>query len=946
MKIMGLSSQLHWSAWFITSFAVLLLGFTLVTIFLKVKIFRGQAIFQNSNIFLIWIFFIVYLTCVITFCFLISVIFKKATTAANVGTVIFFATFVIFYQFRDKFYDSHYFVKLIYCLPLNTALGQGISMILDLEHSSIGLNFSNFAEHLEDYRFSILEVILMMIVAALIQLLAMVYIEQVFTGSIGVAKPWYFPLNPILKRFKNNDDSETKTTTEKRKQSVAGENFEEDPSTLKAGIKIDNISKSFGNTTVVNQLSLNIFEDQITVLLGHNGAGKTITISMLTGMLSPSSGTAFLNGHSIITETIDARNSLGFCPQHNILFDDLTMAEHITFFCRLKGVHSKKEIDEEIVKYAELLDFNDKINSLSKTLSGGQKRKLSIGVALCGNSKTVILDEPTSGLDAGARRSLWNLLIKEKKGRTILLTTHHLDEADILGDRIAIMNEGELQTVGSSFFLKKKFGSGYKLICVKETDCNPQRILDVLHEFASDSYLDSNTQTDVVFVINEGHLPIFPKMFKKIEDEMNSLKISTFGCSLTTLEEVFMKVGSQIDKTSPEKKSVEVKSDFIPTRKIRGIKHVFYQVYAIILKKFHYTRRNFYSIGWLTLLTAALCYVFLAAPIEFGSVYRYGDLGSNAMSLDAFNSTTTAIENDGSMQELADSYISLFGGKDKIEVLDGNFTDFIFQQFQISERKTYEKYMISVTIRKDRITAWYNSYIYSDQLQIISLNMVHRALLKVLGSPENDILAFYKRFNYTQTEETGNVTESSAKAESDDDDNEIQLTPEEALSYEATLINFALIFMLFYIMLIYWPSIFIAIKVKERVTRSKLLQFISGTNRFVYWLTSFFIDFTVFLSVIYIIVGVVAANQRAYFRTGEQIGTLLALFSFYGFSMLPLVYAMSFLFEKHAKAESLVPVLGLARERNLFSSRNFNYFYFLFNSNRCFYVVHTFKNLF
>lgn len=158
-----------------------------------------------------------------------------------------------------------------------------------------------------------------------------------------------------------------------------------------------------------------MYEDQITILLGHNGAGKTTTLNMLTGMFAPTSGTAFLNDHDIRMDIDEARKSLGLCPQHNILFDDLTVREHLIFFCRLKGINSKQDMDEEISKYVNLLDLSDKINALSKTLSGGQKRKLSIGVALCGNSKIVMLDEPTSGLDAGARRELWNLLIKKKR---------------------------------------------------------------------------------------------------------------------------------------------------------------------------------------------------------------------------------------------------------------------------------------------------------------------------------------------------------------------------------------------------------------------------------------------------------------------------------------------------------------------------------------------------
>ena len=251
----------------------MLAGFTFVTIFINFKIVAGQALLGYSNFFLIWLFFFFYIIALITFCFLISVIFKKATTAGNVGTILFFLTHVVYYQYRDNFESLNYVVKILYCLPLNSGLGQGLLMILDLERQKKGLNFSNFTSRDDVHSFSIAEVILCFILASVIQLLMMIYIEQVFTGSIGVAKPWYFPVSPIIRRMKK-DDLILKENFSKQKSKIPDKNFEEDPKQMKAGIKIVNMSKSFGKNNVVNQLNLNMFEDQITVLLGHNGAGK------------------------------------------------------------------------------------------------------------------------------------------------------------------------------------------------------------------------------------------------------------------------------------------------------------------------------------------------------------------------------------------------------------------------------------------------------------------------------------------------------------------------------------------------------------------------------------------------------------------------------------------------------------------------------------------------
>lgn len=139
-----------------------------------------------------------------------------------------------------------------------------------------------------------------------------------------------------------------------------GEFFEEEPRDLHAGIEIKNLQKLYNKKAAVQRLTLNMFEDQITVLLGHNGAGKTTTMSMLTGMITPTSGTAKVNGYDIRTDMTAVRSSLGLCPQHNIIFDELTVAEHLYFFSKLKGLE-RKHIPNEIDKYVRLLELEDKV---------------------------------------------------------------------------------------------------------------------------------------------------------------------------------------------------------------------------------------------------------------------------------------------------------------------------------------------------------------------------------------------------------------------------------------------------------------------------------------------------------------------------------------------------------------------------------------------------------
>lgn len=149
--------------------------------------------------------------------------------------------------------------------------------------------------------------------------------------------------------------------------------------------------------------------------------------------------------------------------------------------------------------------------------------------------------ETASGMDPAARRALWDILIQEKKGRTILLTTHFMDEADVLGDRIAIMADGDLKTIGSSFYLKKKFGVGYRLVCVKAAGCEPNQITNILSNYIPGIAVETNVGSELTYVLKEDYVSQFRTIFADIEKKSVQLKIDSFGVSLTTLEEVFLK---------------------------------------------------------------------------------------------------------------------------------------------------------------------------------------------------------------------------------------------------------------------------------------------------------------------------------------------------------------------------------------------------------------------
>ena len=233
-------------------------------------------------------------------------------------------------------------------------------------------------------------------------------------------------------------------------------------------LKIEGLQKVYPDgKKAVQGINLKMYNGQIFSLLGHNGAGKSTTISMLTGLLSRTAGNARCLGNDLFNNMSEVRKYMGVCPQHDVLFDVLTPEEHLDIFYDFKGgdpALKANEIQAMIVDSS--LDPDRKKNA--KSLSGGNRRKLSVCISLCGNSRLVLLDEPTAGMDISARRALWNMLKNYKNNRIIILTTHYMDEADVLGDRIGIMANGKVLCLGSSLFLKNRYGAGYKLTMVKK----------------------------------------------------------------------------------------------------------------------------------------------------------------------------------------------------------------------------------------------------------------------------------------------------------------------------------------------------------------------------------------------------------------------------------------------------------------------------------------------
>ena len=219
-------------------------------------------------------------------------------------------------------------------------------------------------------------------------------------------------------------------------------------------VKIENLTKRYKELVAVDNLNLQIPKGELFSLLGVNGAGKTTTIKMLCGLTSATGGNAFLNGKSIITEASAIKSMIAISPQETAIAQGLTVRENLELICGIYNFSKEKKI-QKIEELTDLLGLKNVINKKAGKLSGGYQRKLSIAMALICEPQILFLDEPTLGLDVLARSDLWDIIRNLKGKITIVLTTHYMEEAEALSDRIAIMKDGKLLICDTAQNIKK-----------------------------------------------------------------------------------------------------------------------------------------------------------------------------------------------------------------------------------------------------------------------------------------------------------------------------------------------------------------------------------------------------------------------------------------------------------------------------------------------------------
>ncbi|XP_054168189.1 phospholipid-transporting ATPase ABCA1-like [Oppia nitens] len=659
LRVMGLKPGVAWMTWFLLGLIVMAFGTLCGLTLLKLG-----GLIPNSDPVLLYIFFMSFSLSLIMYCYMMSSFFKTATIAALSGIVGYLASFLPFMVAITLENEMSYIHKVLTCFSMSASFCYGMMYMSRFEVQGVGMQWTNlWHSPMQADTMNVGTAMIMMFVDSILYFVIAWYISHVCPpGNNAHRYPWYFFLtyNYWCCNIHNTSKSKSKTTIQSADQQRNGKIGNTNGYGNNPGIQLQGLYVIFNKSSkkckhvAVSNLSLSLKEGQITTMLGRNGAGKTTTINVLTGQLPPTAGSVYIYGHPVPDEFMQARKLLGYCPQYNTLFMNMTVREHLQFYSDLKGLLNEDEIEEDINNMLHSTGLWHLQHHLVRHLSGGLQRRLCVALAFVGGSKLIILDEPTASVDPVARRSIWDLIVQQKQSRTVLLTTHHMDEAEILSDEVAVIHRGKLLCIGSPLLLKSKYGCGYQLTVSRQGnddgDNDSGRSSNGPTEESSDverlmaftkclipnaTFVEDYGQEVILTLPQHGSYGVahdYATFFKCLDANIHALGFGNYGLTSTTLEEVFLTLCNLEESHMPmeaaklavarkfsqplnnEENSHDMRMNLDPTMDwncpelVTGVQLKFKQLCALLNKRFTHTLRD-----WKTLFcTLFLPCIFIA----------------------------------------------------------------------------------------------------------------------------------------------------------------------------------------------------------------------------------------------------------------------------------------------------------------------------------------------
>ncbi|XP_009615366.1 ABC transporter A family member 7 [Nicotiana tabacum] len=553
MKMHGLADGPYWMisySYFLVVSSIYMLCFVIFGSLV------GLKFFLLNDYSIQFVFYFIYINLQVSLAFLVAAFFSNVKTATVIGYMMVFANgllaaFLFQFFLQDESFPRGWIIVM--------EIYPGFSLFRGLyEFSQYAFNANYMGtdgmrwKDLSDGKNGMKDVLIIMIVQWLVFLFLAYYIDQIASSG---KDPLFFlwssrkkPSPSFRKHSLRRQGSKVFVQMEKPDVAQERERVEQllESSTSHA-IICDNLKKVYpgkdGNPEkfAVRGLSLALPQGECFGMLGPNGAGKTTFINMMIGLIKPSSGTAYAQGMDIRTNMDMIYTNMGVCPQHDLLWEKLTGREHLLFYGRLKNLKGSvlTQAVEESLKNVNLFHGGVADKQAGK-YSGGMKRRLSVAISLIGDPKVVYMDEPSTGLDPASRHNLWNVVKRAKQDRAIILTTHSMEEAEHLCDRLGIFVDGSLQCIGNPKELKARYGGSYVFTMTTSSD-NEEEVEHMVRHLSPNAnriYHISGTQK---FELPKQEVRI-ADVFQAVEKAKSKFTVYAWGLADTTLEDVFIKV--------------------------------------------------------------------------------------------------------------------------------------------------------------------------------------------------------------------------------------------------------------------------------------------------------------------------------------------------------------------------------------------------------------------
>lgn len=598
MAMMGLFDSAYWLSWLAWEGIVTLVSSILIVLF--GMMFQFDFFLKNDFPIVFFLLFLFQLN-MVGFAFIFSPFIGKSSSATTVGFFVFIVGFVtqIVTTSGFPYNDSiSHTVRIIWSFFSPNLLAQGVSILSGATATpeEAGVRWSRraiCAPNDDGCVITMDDIYKWLTGTFFLWVVLAIYLDNILPDVSGVRKSLFYFLNPSYWTGKGGNIKEgglcscISSTPSIEDISPDDEDVLEEENIVKqqtmeggavdtnVAVQIRGLAKTYpGSSSIggcfkckktspyhaVKGLWVNFAKDQLFCLLGPNGAGKTTAINCMTGVVPVTGGDALIYGYSVRSSVgmSNIRRLIGVCPQFDILWDTLSGQEHLQLFASIKGL-SPASISLVVKKSLAEVKLTEAAKVRAGSYSGGMKRRLSVAAALIGDPKLVILDEPTTGMDPITRRHVWDIIETAKKGRAIVLTTHSMEEADILSDRIGIMAKGRLRCIGTSIRLKSKFGTGF-VTNISFTGNNSV----IGHSDGSDitanhasmkrffkDHLDveptEETKAFLTFVIPHDKEKLLTRFFTELQDRKREFGIADIQLGLATLEEVFLNIARQAE---------------------------------------------------------------------------------------------------------------------------------------------------------------------------------------------------------------------------------------------------------------------------------------------------------------------------------------------------------------------------------------------------------------